>query len=239
MIALSQSALTTFHDCPKAYEFYKDRVQGMFWDFDPLDIGKYVHKALEDYYKKSFLTKGDADDIVIESYHWLKKTWDVTFPPEYLKKAYTCLENHAQWESNNINNGMNTEPLVEVEITKNGYHGIIDYVDLVKDKVIDWKTNTWPTLSYTYRMQASVYKELYDAKFNRDLTHFYFFFLYSNTWRTVKYNTEKQKEVAEYVRKLKDEVKDCYQDEEFPRKPRTDKMCENCLYKWYCRREDG
>jgi len=234
MIGLSQSALTTFRNCPRAYEFYKNRAQGMFFDFDVLDIGKYVHKALEKYYKISYLTEGDADDVVIESYHWLKKYWDINFPPEYLKKAYTCLENHAKWESKNINNGMNTKPLTEVETTQNGYHGIIDYVDLPKEMVIDWKTNTWPTLSYEYRMQASVYKELYDGKFKRNLKHFYFFFLYPNEWRTVKYDSEKQIKVKEDVEKLKREVLECFDNGEFPKKPRTDKMCENCLYKWYC-----
>jgi len=234
MIALSQSALNTFRDCPKAYEFYRTKKQGMFWDFDVLDIGKYVHKALEDYYKKSFLVKGDKDDVLLESYYWLKKIWDIKFPPEHLKKAYTCLENHAKWEEKNINNGISTKPLVEVETTQNGYHGIIDYVDLPNDKVIDWKTNKWATLSYDYRMQAAIYKELYDGKFNRKLTHFYFFFLYPNEWRTVKYDTEKQKKVKEEVEKLKKEAQECYDNGEFPKEPRTNKMCENCLYKYYC-----
>jgi len=237
LIAISQSALNTFRDCPKAYEFYRRKKQGMFWDFDVLDIGKYVHKALEDYYKKSVLVDTSKDDVLGETYHWLKKCWDLKFPPEYLKKAYTCLENHAEWESNNLSNGINTKPLVEVEITKNGFHGLIDYIDIANDKVIDWKTNKWPILSHNYRLQASIYKVLYEEKFNRDLTHFYFFFLYANEWRTVKYGNKKQDKVDEEVEKLMKEIQKCYDNEEFPKKPRTDKMCENCLYKWYCRME--
>jgi len=235
MIALSQSALNTFRDCPKAYEFYKNRTQGMFWDFDVLDIGKYVHKALEDYYKISFLSKGTKEDVLIESYHWLKKCWDMKFPPEYLKKAYICLENHAEWEAKNINNGMSTKPLVEIETTKNGWHGILDYIDLQNDKVIDWKTNKYPVLSHTYRIQASIYKDLYDEKFNRDLKYFHFFFLYANEWRMVKYGNDKQNKVDEEVRALKAEVQKCFDNGEFPRKPRTNNQCRNCLYKWYCR----
>jgi len=236
MIALSQSALTTFRDCPKAYSFYKEKMQGMFWDFDVLDIGKYVHKALEDYYNISFLTEGTKEDVLAETYHWLKKCWDIKFPPEYLKKAYICLENHSEWEAKNINNGMNTKPLVEVELTQNGFHGILDYVDLQNDKLIDWKTNKYPTLSHNYRIQASIYKELYEAKFNRKLSHFYFFFVYANQWRTVKYGNEKQNEVDKEVKELKIQVKECYNNEEFPRKPRTESMCKNCIYKWYCRK---
>ena len=238
MISLSQSGLNAFRNCPFSYKCYRERKQGMFWDFDILDIGKHVHHGIEKYYKNHFDPDGKKDYILYYSYERFKEVWDFTFPPEYLTKAYNCLENHAIWEADRLKKEIGNCPLVEVETTQNGFHGIIDYVDLAKDKVIDWKTNSYAVLSHEYRIQASIYKILYDAKFDKELTHFYFFFLYPNEWRTVKYDSEKQNKVKEEVMKLKDAVEKCYDDGEFPKEPRTESMCKNCIYKWYCRYAD-
>jgi len=196
-----------------------------------LDIGKYVHDAIEKYYKNNFLINGNANDILIKTYANLKKIWDITLPPEALAKAYQCLTHHAEWEYSNRTNGMSHRPIAELEHDGAGYYGFIDYIDLDNEKVIDWKTNTWPVLSYEYRMQAHVYRELYEDKFGKKLSHLYFFFLHPNEWRTVAFDKEKQIEVGKDVENLREKIL----NKEYPKEPRTKSECKNCLYKFYCK----
>ena len=196
-----------------------------------LDIGKYVHDAIEKYYKNNYYTKCESNDILCKTYENLKSIWDITLPVEGFKKAYDCLINHANWEYGNTNDGLSHKPLVEVEMNGNGFYGFIDYIDLDNQKVIDWKTNTYPTLSYEYRMQAYVYKKLYEAKFGNKLSHLHFFFLYPNEWRMVAFDKEKQIEVGKDVEKMMEQILNC----EFPKEPRISSQCKNCLYKFYCK----
>lgn len=233
---ISQSGLGLYRDCPYAYRLkYLDGCKPMFWNFDVLDVGSYVHEAIEKYYKLHFLLEADSpDDILMETYEQLKKVWDTTLLPSDFKKAYTCLENHAQFEYNKLQNGIRAKPATEIKINARGFFGIIDYVDMSKMEVIDWKTGRFPSLHYTYRMQAYIYKQLVDEHYGVDLKYFKFFFLFPNAWRTVKYDTKKMKEVAEDVENLKASVADAYKYDSFNKEPRTKKMCRNCLYRYYC-----
>lgn len=238
-INLSQSAMAVYRDCPHAYYLrYKFRYEPMFWSRDPLDVGSYVHNSIDRYYKHHFLTEGDYNDVLLRTYQILKSEWDVTLTAADLKKAYTSLQNHAEWEAANIKSGINTKPLTEVKIAYDGFYGIIDYVDLAHNRLIDWKTNKWPTLSYTYRMQAEMYRILFEGKFDEKLTHFYFFFLYPNEWRTVRYDYKKQKGMKEKIYEMRDEIYEAWDNEEFPKNPRTKSGCNSCLYRFYCKREE-
>lgn len=232
---ISQSALTVFRDCPFAYKCYREKKDAIFFDRDVLDVGSYVHDALDGYYKNSYLMEGTADDILYLSYGHLKKIWDTTFSIEHLQKAYLSLQKHSLWEAGNISKGITSKPLTEVKIGEQGFYGIIDYIDLNLQKAIDWKTGRYPNLSYNYRIQAQVYKILYDSKFNQNLDKFYFFFLPADGWRVVKYDNEKQKKVAEEVVVLKEKVDEAIKIGEYEKQPRTEKMCRNCGYRLYCK----
>jgi len=229
---LSQSGISIYRDCPYAYKLhYVDLREPIFYSPSALDIGKFVHDSIDKYYKNNFLTEGTSEDILFKTYKNFKENDEVRYLlPEQLKKAYDCLTHHSLWEENNINN-IATNPMSEVEINGAGYYGWIDYIDIQNDKVIDFKTNTYPTLSYAYRMQAHIYRELFESKFKKKLTHFYFFFLYPNTWRTVKYDSEKQKKVGQDVENFKELIL----NKEYPKKPRTKSQCKSCEYRYYCR----
>jgi len=229
---ISQSAISLYRGCPYAYKLhYVDRVESMFFNYDILDVGRYVHDAIDRYYKNYYLSSGTPEDVLEKSYQALKEVWDVTLPPEMFKKAYDCLKNHSEWESKNINNGIGVKPLTEVKIDGGGFFGIVDYISLQDKKLIDWKTNKFPTLSYVYRMQAHVYKTLFESEFGEKLTHFFFYFLYTNAWRCVKFDDEKQREVGKEVDRLLEGIHEC----KFPKEPRTGSGCKSCNYRFYCK----
>lgn len=233
---LSQSGMSIFRDCPYAYKLrYFDRVEPMFFDHSILDVGSLVHDAIDDYYKHSYLAEGTANDILIETYDILKKNWDITLLPEQLKKAYICLQSHAIFEYDQIKDGNAVKPLTELKIDKNGFFGYIDYANPQKKLVMDYKTGSRPYVHHNYKAQAYVYKKLYEGKYGGELTHFTFFFLYSNEFRMLKYDSPKMLEIARGVEELKDDIVHATETNNFPKKPRTNGTCKNCLFKYYCR----
>ena len=200
-----------------------------------METGGFVHDAIDKYYKHYRDVNATENEIILAVYGELKKVWDRSLRLELLKKAYDCIVNFAEWEYENISTNPFLNPLSEVEIPEEGYFGKIDYVDLINKKVIDWKTNTKAMLSHGYRMQASIYKILYEAHFKEELTHFYFFFMYPNEWRTVKFGNEKQKKADDEVRELTKKIQQSHESGIFPKEPRTKNGCNNCNYKYYCR----
>ena len=232
---ISQSGLSLFRYCPYAYKLkYIDKCERMFFDHSILDVGSYVHDSIDKYYKLHFLMDVQKNDILLETYDILKSIWDTSLLPEQLSQAYTCLENHAEWEYNNLQRGIRVKPLTEQKISYDGYYGILDYIDLPSKKFIDWKTGKRAYLSYDYRMQAYIYKILSEGMFNVKLNSFYFFFLYPKQWRKVSYNDEKQIKVAEETEKLKVDLIDSLERNEFEKCPRTDNGCKNCSLAYYC-----
>ena len=197
---LSQSAISVYRTCPYAYKLhYIDCFKPIFWEPAYLELGRLVHDAIDYYYRHNYLSApNSSEDILYYTYKKFTEDWqeiESTMTEDFFLKGYECLQNHATWEYQMIQNGIRTRPLTEIKIPANGFFGILDYVDLNNDAAIDWKTGSYAYLSYDYRMQAAIYKILYDEKFGRNLSHFQFFFLHANQWRTVKYDSEKQQEV--------------------------------------------
>lgn len=234
---ISQTAIALYRNCPYAYKLkYFNKKQPVMWDFSVLDVGGYAHDAIDRYYRHHYDPTAikSYEDILTYSYEELANIWDITLKPEQLKQAYICLENHAKWEFENIKNNICTAPLTEVKIAADGFFGIIDYIDLPKNLAIDWKTGKSAYLSYAYRMQAAVYKILYEHEYNMKLTHFKFFFLYPNEWRTVRYDSPKQQQVEHDVVTLKNAIEEARENDIFPKQPRTPKACNSCEYRNYC-----
>jgi len=231
MRPVSQSALNKFRDCPKQYWFgYCTDFQPIYYSQDAFDVGKYAHKAIELYYKHSFVFGATEEEILFYSYKNLKKVWDTTLSVADFSKAYTSLQNHANWLSEYE---LSEIPSVEDDVYTKKWHAIVDF--RTSKKVIDWKTNKYASLSYQYRIQAQINKWAIDGKYGTNLEHFYFFFLYPNEWRTVAFNKKSQLKVAQEVLMLYEAMQKAYDNDEFLAKPRTEHGCNGCPYHYYCK----
>jgi len=229
---ISQSALSLYRSCPYAYKLkYFDKCDPIFFDTVPMDVGGLIHDCIHVYYRDGYDTSFNDTDIFDITYSHLKRNWDLSFPVSDYAKAYQCLQNHSLWEYDNVKKGIEVKPFSELKLSANGFYGIIDYVDIQNNRLIDFKSNKYPSLSYEYRMQAEIYKELFEHNFKKDITHFYFFFLFTNDWRTVSFNDAKQKCVRDDVFELLRSVK----SNDFDKKPRTPSVCNNCPYSYYCK----
>lgn len=233
--AISQSALGIYRNCPYAYKLkYINKCKQAFFDQSILDVGNYVHQAIDKYYKNDFLLKATAEEILVESYNELKKVWDISLSPKQLLQAYTCLENHAQWEADNLVKYIRTKPFTEQKLKERDYYGIIDYVDLPNLQVIDWKTGRKPYLTKNYRIQAYIYKELFEARFNQKLPYFLFYFVQPDQWRKVDFSTAKQKKIAIETEDMKRKLMDDIESGNFEKKPSSPNMCKYCDLNYYC-----
>lgn len=233
---ISQSALSLFRSCPYAFKLrYIDKCIPVFFDPSILDVGGFIHDSIDGYYKKEYLSKPDSyEDILYYSYQQLGKVWDGSFLPEQLSQAYTCLENHSKWEYEQTKKGIATKPFTEQKLSYDGYFGIIDYIYLPKVNVIDWKSGKNAYLSFDYRMQAYVYKVLFEGKFGMKLDKFLFYFLFPNEFRAVTYDTTSQIKVNEETERLKRELIEALESSNFERKPRTERGCNGCSFAYYC-----
>jgi len=232
MKPVSQSRLSIFRECPFRYKLasiYK--LDPIFFTLEHMDVGKYVHKSIELFYKHNFTLKASQNDILYYTYNNLKSIWDTSLGTELYTKAYTCLQHYSLWQSDY---DLLTMPVAEDDIYSKKWHGIVDWFYIPKQKAIDWKTNKSASLSYEYRMQAQIYKWLIESKYNINLSHFYFFFLYPNEWRTVAFDKESQKKVADDVLDLYDKMSNAYDDDCFPKEPRIQSACSGCAYRFYC-----
>jgi len=228
---ISQSGICLYRFCPYAYKLkYVDRCKPMFYDSSAMDTGSYVHKSIDHYYSNGFSMEKTSNEILYDTYSKLKEIWDITLEPLWLKKAYECLINHSDWEYQNIKKGI-TKPFSELKVDSGKYFGYIDYINLQKALVIDWKTGKYPSVSFDYRIQAYVYKDLFENEFNTNLKSFYFFFLHPNKWRKISYDKDKQILAGKECERLLGDIL----DEKFPKEPRLKNSCRYCDYKYYCK----
>jgi len=233
---VSQSQINLFRNCAHAYYLrYELKKEGIWFDPSVIEVGSRVHDAINIYYRNHLLLSGTEEEIRDKVYNILRNQWDTTLPPEYLQKAYTCVCNFAKFEYNN-RKGRRGVPLTEVKIYSSGLMGIVDYLDLNKPKIVDFKTNTRAGVGYANKMQAVMYRILVKQEYDIDLTHFTLQFLFPNEIRLIKYDDKMlaiQRELEESV----DKIKKAWKEMEFPKEPRTPKTCNGCQYSYYCSKE--
>jgi len=233
---ISQSQINLFRHCPYAYALrYKFKKEAIMFDPSIVEVGSRVHDTIDKYYRTAYSPDFTQEQILAQSYNILRTDWDHMLPAEFLKKAYTCLEHFAEFEIKNINKGLLTKPLTEVKIKANGLYGIVDYLRLENQKVIDFKTNSRAGVGYANKMQAVMYKLLVKREFDIDIKYFNLFFLYPNEYRTLKFDG-KYENIKKDLFKYVGEIREAWKKNQFPKKPRTKSGCNWCSFKYYCNR---
>jgi len=240
MKSISQSQINLHRMCPYAYELhYYYKKQPIMFDPSIMEVGKRVHDAIDAYYKNYYILETDEQNIFDTTYSILRNQWDVTLPASYLKKAHACLVNFAKFESKNVNGEFATKPLTEVKIYSGDLMGIIDYLDLSKQKAVDFKTNSHSGISYENKMQAVMYRKLIGDKFNTNIKTFNFEFLFTGEMKDVYLDDLKLLEIEKELYIIKDKIIESWRTMSFPKEPRTESTCSGCSYRYYCGGVDG
>jgi len=240
MRAISQSQINLYRMCPHAYELqYRYKKQPIMRDPSIMEVGKRVHDAIDTYYKGYYTLETNEQSIFNTTYNILRNQWDVTLPASYLKKSHTCLGNFAKFESKNVNGEFATKPLTEVKVYSGDLMGIIDYLDLSRQRAVDFKTNANPGISYENRMQAVMYRKLIYDKFNTNIKTFYFLFLFTGDEKEVWMEDLKLLDIEKELYLYKDKILESWKTMVFPKEPRIESACDGCSYRYYCEGVDG
>ena len=235
---ISQSQINLYRFCPYAYKLhYQDKQEGITFDPSVFEVGRRVHDSIDAYYGNHYHSNVVEQEVLYKVYNILRNDWDTTLPASYLKKAYQCLQNFAKFEINNIKEGITTKPLTEVKIPSNGLYGIVDYIDLTKPKVVDFKTNSYASVGYDNKMQATMYKILVKNRFNLKLDEFTFEFLYPGNTKTVRFAGKEFEEIEKELHSIKDKIQESWISSNFPKEPKTERTCNSCEYRYYCSKD--
>ena len=227
MSLISFSAISTYRDCPYAYKLkYIDRCEPMFYDDNIFFVGNIVHEAIHSYYAYCYSPSYTKDEIFDITYSYMKEHWDFSVPTNLYMRSYQCLQNFSGWEENNT-----SKPLSEKKLQTDMLYGIVDYIDLDNNVVVDFKTSSSSYLSFNNRLQAQIYKELIEKNFNCKIEKLHFFFLYNNRMRTVSFDNPKQEAfkdiVYTYVKNIHKHIYD--------KSPRLPSTCKSCPFAYYCK----
>lgn len=236
MKAISQSQINLYRNCPHAYELkYRYNREPMMYDPSVMEVGKRVHDTIDHYYKNHYVPEHSEQEILNITYNILKNQWDKTLPASYLLKAWKCLITFAKFEISNHEGGIETKPLTEVKIYSEDLMGIVDYLNLNKQKVIDFKTNTKAYLSYENKLQAIMYQKLIKDKFNINIENFGFVFLFIDSEpKDVWLGDPELKDIEKDLYKYRDKIKESWLTMNFPKAPKNENQCSRCDYRFYC-----
>lgn len=234
MKSISQSQINLYKYCAHSYELkYRYNYEPMMYDPLVVEVGKRVHNAIDSYYKNYYNSIYSIQQIEDITYNILRNQWDTKLSANLLKKAHLCIHNFAKFESEN-NNGLATKPLTEVKIYSGDIMGIVDYLDLNKQKVIDFKTNASARIGDDNKMQAVMYQKLIKDQFNINIEKFGFQFLYVDDYKEVSLYDPSLKMIAEELIMYKDKIKESWQTMFFPKNPKNESVCKRCEYRYYC-----
>jgi len=230
---ISQSQIGIYRDCPYAYYLkYVKGYQPMMFTTEHLDVGKYIHDAIDIYYKNLYVDNGVIPNDIFKSvYSVLREIWDTTLLPEHLKKAYVCLQNFAIWDFENIQEE-GTEPITEENYKYDGFRAKVDYFRESPLKLGDFKSGTYPTVNYMYKIQAAIYLYVLRNKLEIDIDKFTDWFLYPNVSKDV--NWKDLQEILQTAKDYRDKITDSFKTMDFPKQPRTKSTCRYCDYRYYC-----
>ena len=230
---ISQSQILLYQHCPYAYKLrYIDKAVPIHFDPTIFEVGRRVHEAIDYYYKNHFSTDRTRDEILAISYGYLRKNWDRSLPPEYLRKSFTALYNFATFESNKNIFGYRQKPLTEVVLHCENMFGVVDYLDLNTKEVLDFKTSSNPSVSKQNKIQATVYKLLIEHNFHFTPKTFTFFYLLPNVQKHV--NLSSISNIETEVKNTINSIIESWETNRFEKKPKTKNACKSCEYRMYC-----
>ena len=230
---ISQSQIGTYRDCPYAY--YLKYVKGykpMMYTTDHLDVGSFIHDAIDIYYKNLYVDNGvTPNDIFKSVYTILRNSWDITLPAELLKKAYVCLQNFALWDFENIQT-KGTPPITEENYKFDNFRAKVDYFRSEPLILGDFKSGINPIVNYMYKIQAAIYLYVLINCLDIDIDEFWVWFLYPNVPKKLKWSN--LQEILTVAKEHRDNIIESFKTNEFPKVPRTQKTCNYCDYRYYC-----
>jgi CRISPR/Cas system-associated exonuclease Cas4 (RecB family) len=214
---VSATKLKWFAKCPHAFKLkYIEKIDPIYFDPDIFKVGFMVHDTIHEYY----MCKPEIDKIREFVTATLYRKWDFSLHYDKFANAVLYIKNFIDFEVLRRKQE-DIFPETEIERSKDGYFGIIDFYRGDKNLVMDFKTGKKVKERKSYIFQAVVYNTIVPAD-----NEVFFYYLGPNEIVPIVVTEEMNTE----VRCLKDQINDAFKNREFP----AIGSCKYCEYKSLC-----
>lgn len=214
---ISPAKLKWFDKCPYAFKLkYIEKIEPVYFDPNVFKVGSIVHDTIHEYYMVRPAIDAAREYILSVLY----RKWDYSLEYSKFADAIQYIKHFIDFELIRRKNE-DVFPASEVEISRNGYYGIIDFLMEDRKLVIDFKTGKKPRERKSYSFQAVVYNWLSCAD-----DEVFFYYLGPNEIIGIKVTQE----LIDEVLQLSKGIQDAFIKREFPALG----SCSGCEYKHCC-----
>ena len=161
---LSPSGMNTYKTCPAQWNYhYIEKPQGIYVPTHHMDLGEFVHSAIEDYFKHSQEKPTKKLEITQRIDSSFEKVIGNKFmgQPEMTRKLRACLKNFKEFEIYRARKWKTYAPtFIEKNLQDDDFRGIVDFYSEPEATIIDWKTGYKQDITEQDIIQGEVYRNL-------------------------------------------------------------------------------
>ena len=231
---ISPSSINTFQNCPAQWNYrYITHDKGIYLETPHIDLGTYAHSAIE----KSFGSASTKPKKEIE----ITQRIDICFAevvgdkfrsmPSIQTKLNKVIKNFKELELRRASKWKVYLPtFIEKDLRNDNFRGIVDFYSEPEATIIDWKTGYKQNLNENDKVQAEVYRYLFEKQ-GYPVDKVYFVVL--TTGSVLQAQLQKDGWILEQHKQIMSAI----EDKNFPAKP--NKFCKSCVYQIACEFSDA
>ena len=226
--------MNTFKMCPAQWKYhYVDKAPGIYVPTHHMDLGQFVHSAIQDYFEHAAEKPTKAIEITERIDSSFEKVIGNKFmgQPAMMKKLRSSLKNFKDFELMRARKWKTYQPtFIEKDMRNDDFRGIVDFYSEPEETVIDWKTGYKQNLNDNDIIQSEVYRFLLE-KLGHKVTKVFFVIL--TTGSVLQAQLQKDGWILEQHKQIMSAI----EDKNFPAKP--NKFCKSCVYQIACEFSDA
>jgi len=230
---LSPSSMNTFKTCPAQYNYhYIERAPKIYVPRHHMDLGEYVHNAIQDYFDNAATKPTKTLEITQRIDSSFDRIIGNKFmgQPSMMKKLKFCLKNFKEFEIYRARKWKTYQPtFIEKDLKDEDFRGIIDFYSEPEETIIDWKTGYKQNLTDNDVIQAEVYRYLLEKQ-GYSVKRVFFVVLTSGS--VLQAQLQKDGWILEQQKQIRDSIS----GKHFPARP--NRYCFNCVYQIACEFSD-
>ena len=251
----SYSQLNTFNNCPQKYKIiYIDKIKSNNESIEAF-VGKRVHETLDWLYSNLENNDFVSFDRIVDKFNdlWNQKWHDCIYvaknPYKKVNVDYLNKNNYKKVAINNLSlfynkyfdysndNNIFTEMNIEIKIEKFKFKGIIDRLDIGKDKIniIDYKTGkTKLKLTLMDKLQLFIYQLAIEEKYkNKEIYLNWLYVNNKNIQHEIVLNNSSKDKLKNKLLSLLKQIDKSIASNQFPWKESL--LCNWCYYWSHCK----
>ena len=231
---ISPSSINTFQNCPAQWNYrYITHDKGIYLETPHIDLGTYAHSAIEKYFGSASTKPKKEIEITQRIDICFSEVVGDKFRsmPSIQTKLNKVIKNFKELELRRASKWKVYLPtFIEKDLRNDNFRGIVDFYSEPEATIIDWKTGYKQNLNENDKVQAEVYRYLFEKQ-GYPVDKVYFVVL--TTGSVLQAQLQKDGWILEQHKQIMSAI----EDKNFPAKP--NKFCKSCVYQIACEFSDA